>query len=312
MEACRPQVTRVCYRMLGSMVDAEDAVQETMLRAWRASGTFAGRSSLSTWLCRIGTRVCLDMRARRSRTLPPLLQPAGSIVDELEFREPDWWVEPAADAWLSPDVDGPQQASLLARESVQLAWVTALQQLPPKQRACLVLMEVVELSADETAETLEMSVAAVNSAAQRARRSLRDVRARMATEDPSVTANHEAVQAFAEAFGRYDLEALSRLLRDDTTMCMPPLALWLRGAKDIVAWMEGRGAGCRGSRIVPTRANGAPAWAQYRPAPGGGFTPWALVMPVARDGVVAELHFFLDTAALYPRFGLPMSLPEEM
>jgi RNA polymerase sigma-70 factor (ECF subfamily) len=240
-----------------------------------------------------------------------LLRPSGSIHDDLDFRETDLWVEPAADVWLSPDVDGPQQAPLVAREAVRLAWVTALQQLPPRQRACLVLMEVVGLSAEEAAETLEMSVPAVNSAAQRARRSLRDTRGRMATEDPSVTANHEAVQAFAEAFGRYDLEALSRLLRDDTTMCMPPLALWLRGSADIVAWMGGRGAGCRGSRIVATRANGAPAWAQYRPAPGGGFTPWAIVMPVARDGVIAELHFFLDTAALFPRFGLPMSLTDQ-
>lgn len=302
----RPMLLRVAYRMLGSMQDAEDAVQEALVRAWRAREGFEGRSAVSTWLCRITTRVCLDMAARRTRTLPPEVRPSGSLTDDLDMRSHEAWIEPVADAWCRGATDPVNEVS--ARESVSLAWMTATQRLTPSQRASLVLMEVVGLSADEAAATLETTTASVNSALQRARRALRDVSvddARAAMDDPG---NRAAVERFADAFARYDLEAIAAMLRDDATMCMPPLALWLQGADRIAAWMGGRGAGCRGSRLVPTQANGRPAWAQYRPSPDGGHVPWALVVPIAHDGVVDQLHYFLNTDALFPRFGLPARL----
>lgn len=304
LEACRPTLLRLCYRMLGSMVDAEDAVQDSILRGWRGLSTFQGRSSLSTWLCRIAVRVCLDQRDRQARTLPPLLQEAGTTLDALDPREAGLWLEPAAGRWLHDP-----ESTLLTRDEISLAWVTALQQLPPTQRAALLLREVVGLSAAETAQTLDTTPQAVNSALQRARATLDRGPDRAATS-PDLPANREAVERFAEAFERYDLDALAAMLREDTTMCMPPLALWLRGGADIVAWMGGRGAACRGSRLVRTVSNGAPAWGQYKPEAPGLWLPWAIVAPVARHGEVSALHFFLDTAALFPRFGLPDRLTE--
>jgi len=293
--------------MLGSMSDAEDATQETLIRAWRALERFEGRSTLSTWLARIATRVCLDQFGKRQRSLPPILRAPGGLDDDFDMRPGDVWIEPSAEAW-APVAASPGDV-LAARESVSLAWAAALQQLTANQRACLVLMDVVGLSANEAAQTLETSTASVNSALQRARRALVDVAARDTSAAPKDAANREAVERFADAFSRYDLDAIAAMLCAEATMCMPPLALWLRGAGNIVAWMGGRGAGCRGSRIVQTAANGRAAWAQYRPAEQGGYTAWAIVVPVAHDGVVDELHFFLDAAALFPRFGLPLSLP---
>ena len=219
------------------------------------------------------------------------------------------WIEPIAQGWASAPSADPEDA-LLSRESVSLAWISAMQQLTASQRACFVLMEIVGLSADEAAQTLELTVPSVNSALQRARRALEAARARDALADPTLDANREAVARFTDAFARYDLDALASLLREDATMCMPPLALWLRGADAIVAWMGGRGAGCRGSRVFTTYANGKPALAQYCPDPSGGHKAWAIACPIAHEGVVDELHFFLDTQALFPRFGLPLTLPE--
>jgi RNA polymerase sigma-70 factor (ECF subfamily) len=305
LEEHRGPLLGLCYRMLGCMGDAEDAVQETMLRAWRASDSFAGRSSVRTWLFRIGTRVCLDQLGRRRR-LPMQVRSAGTVHDELDFRPADTWLEPMADVWARPDAD-PEQ-TLVRAEGVSLAWAAALQQLTPMQRACLVLADVVDLSAADIASALECSVASVTSALQRARRATRSLREQELQADPERADNRAAIEAFAEAFGRYDLEALRRLLREDTTMCMPPLALWLRGRDAVVDWMNGRGAGCRGSKIVPTHANGRPAWAQYRPPAGAQFVAWAVVVPVAHDGVVDELHFFLEVGRLFPRFGLPLAI----
>lgn len=308
LDACRPQLLRVCYRMLGSMADAEDAVQDAMLRAWKARESFAGRSSRETWLTSIAVRVCLDQFARRKRTLPPLLGPAGALTDDLDMRANESWIEPMADAWAAGTTT--PESEVLQRESLSLAWVTALQELTPTQRASLVLMDVAGLSAVDAADSLETTVASVNSSLQRARRALEAVHARERAADPTTAENDEAVRRFAEAFGRYDLDALAAMLREDATMCMPPLALWLRGAEKIAAWMGGRGAACRGSRLVATQANGRAAWGQYKPVPdGAGFDPWSLVVPIAHDGVVDELHFFLNTEELFPRFGLPMHLP---
>lgn len=293
LEACRPAVWRTCYRMLGGLADADDATQEALIRAWRALDRFERRSSLSTWLCRIATRVCFDAR-QRSRGMPPSLRGPGSLDDPLDPGDASWWIEPAP-------LSAPDEA-LRARESLSLAWVTATQQLPARQRAALVLMDVLGCSAQEAADALDSTPAAMNSALQRARRALA---ARGPSGDDVSPVDLAAVQRFAEVFARYDLDALHALLRADAVMSMPPLQLWLRGADAIVAWMGGRGAGCRGSRLVRTEANGAPAWAQYKPSADGGFLPWALVVPRATAGRIAELSFFLDTSTIFPRFGLP-------
>lgn len=304
LEAARPVLLRVCYRMLGGLADAEDAVQETMIRAWRAADSFAGRSSLQTWLCRIATRVCLDQLGKRKRTLPTLLGPAGTIDDELTTSAAESWVEPVPDAWWVSGASRPDQL-VQNQEAIRLAYVAALQRLSPKQRASLILLDVVGLSAVEAAAALETSTASVNSALQRARRVL-------ATEEPAPPPLDENAKAvldeFMVRFEAYDLDGLAKLLREDTTMCMPPFRLWLRGADAITGWMGGRGAGCAGSRVVPTRANGGPAFGQYRVDPAGGYVPWALVVPEASGGAISALHFFLDTATLFPRFGLPPRL----
>jgi RNA polymerase sigma-70 factor, ECF subfamily len=310
LEDHRSALTGHCYRMLGSAVDADDAVQETMVRAWRSLERFDGRSSLRTWLYRIATNVCLDALADRSRRARPVEEgPAGTVEDALETRPRAHWLEPVPDARAVPlDVDPAERAVL--RQSIRLAFVAALQHLPPRQRAALLLTEVLGWSAAEVAEGLGTTVPAVNSALQRARatlatRDLGEGDARGALTD----AEAALVERYLAAFESYDVDALTALLREDATLSMPPYTLWLRGRDAIRAWLLGRGAGCRGSRLVPTQACGSPAFAQYRPAPGGGHAPWALVVLELSGERVASMTSFLDTASVFPVFGLPMKLP---
>lgn len=309
LEIHRPMLTGHCYRMLGSVVDAEDAVQETLIRAWQNLDRFEGRSSLRTWLYRIATNVCLDVLSRRSRrTRPPDERAAGTVHDELETREREHWIEPVPDAAVIPAGADPFEAAAL-RQTVRLAFVAALQRLPARQRAALLLMDVIGLTAAEAAACLETSVAAVNSAVQRAR-------ATLASPDGTATAGALSadqqllLDRYLDAFHRYDVDSLTALLREDATLSMPPYTLWLRGRDDIRAWLLGRGAGCRGSRLVPTAACGLPAFGQYRSSPGGGHHPWSLtVLELAGDRIAAWTAF-LDTETLFPRFGLPPALPE--
>jgi RNA polymerase sigma-70 factor, ECF subfamily len=310
LEDHRSALTGHCYRMLGSAVDADDAVQETMVRAWRSLERFDGRSSLRTWLYRIATNVCLDALADRARRARPVEEgPAGTVEDALETRPRAHWLEPVPDARAVPlDVDPAERAVL--RQSIRLAFVAALQHLPPRQRAALLLTEVLGWSAAEVAEGLGTTVPAVNSALQRARatlatRDLGEGDARGALTD----AEAALVERYLAAFESYDVDALTALLREDATLSMPPYTLWLRGRDAIRAWLLGRGAGCRGSRLVPTQACGSPAFAQYRPAPGGGHAPWALVVLELSGERVASMTSFLDTASVFPVFGLPMKLP---
>ena len=309
LEEHRAALTGHCYRMLGSPTDADDAVQETIVRAWRSLDRFEGRASLRTWLYSIATHVCLDALTDRSRRARPMeLGPAGTVDDELTALPGSRWLEPIPDAHALPaDADPSELVGL--RQSIRLAFVAALQHLPPRQRAALLLAEVLGWSAADVASCLGMTVPAVNSALQRARATLaaRDVTREHA---PLSEAANALLERYVEAFERYDVDALVELLRKDATLSMPPYALWLRGHDDIRAWLLGRGCGCRGSRLVPTAACGAPAFGQYRPPaePGGPHRPWALLVLEMTGDQIASWNAFLDTQALFPRFGLPLEL----
>jgi RNA polymerase sigma-70 factor (ECF subfamily) len=312
LEQYRPALTGHCYRMLGSVVDAEDAVQEAMLRAWKGIERFQEQASLKTWLYRIATNVCLDTlsatKRRRVRPLEVCEQPAV-VSDDMALPQcpRECWVEPIPDAMALPAAEDsdPEERAIL-RESIRLAFVAALQYLPPRQRAVLLLTQVLNWSAAEAAEGLGMTVAAVNGALQRAR-------ATLGARNPAVvprTLSEEQMQLLAryvEAFERYDVAALTKLLHEEATMSMPPYELWLRGHESIAKWFLGHGIGCKGSRLVPVAAcGGTPAFAQYRQ---GGAQPWALILLDLSDGQITGMTSFLDVETLFPRFGLPMQLP---
>ena len=309
-EAHRPALTGHCYRMLGSAFDADDAVQETMIRAWRGLDQFDGRASLKTWLYRIATNVCLDELKERGRRARPIEEGSPSSgappIEALTERPSAYWIEPILDARVLPKEADPSELAML-RQSIRLAFVAALQNLTPKQRAVLLLMEVLECSAAEVAEFLETSVASVNSALQRARATI----AQRNYQEPAELseAQQGMLKRYVTAFETYDVEGLTALMRQDVTFCMPPYSLWLQGPADVRTWMLGLGSGCRGSRLVSTAACGWPAFAQYRPAPQGGHKAWALiVLELASDQIVG-VNSFLDTEALFPRFDLPLALP---
>jgi RNA polymerase sigma-70 factor (ECF subfamily) len=309
-EPYRRELTGYCYRMLGSPFEAEDAVQEALVRAWRAYDRYEGRASLRSWLYAIANNVCLDMLEGRERRARPMdLGPAAEPV-EANLRElPDaTWIQPAPDAVLGA---GDPAEAAIGRESVRLAFVAALHHLPPRQRAVLILCEVLRWRAAEVAELLETSVASVNSALQRARATLAAVEPAIpADAAPADPDDRALLDRYVDAFERYDVSALTELLHEDATQSMPPYALWLRGRDDIFAWWWGPGIGCRGSRVVPAgHANGAPAFGQYKPVEGRGYEPWALqVVEFDASGQVEELTFFLDTERLFPLFGLPPRL----
>jgi RNA polymerase sigma-70 factor (ECF subfamily) len=311
LEQHRVELTAYSYRMLGSSFEAEDAVQETFLRAWRGFDRFEGRAALRSWLYRIATNVCLDMLSGRERRARPMdLGPAQEPVESNLNTLPEvTWIEPIPDGRVVPEGDPAEVA--VARETVRLAFVAALQHLPPRQRAVLILCEVLRWKATEVAELLETSVASVNSALQRARATLDASNVSAADTPPSVDeADAELLARYVEAFERYDMDALTSLIHEDATQSMPPFDMWLSGREDIFRWWLGPGIGCRGSRVIPTlAANGAPAFGQYKPsATGDGFEPWALQVLEVSDGRIVELTFFLDTARLFPLFGLPLSI----
>jgi RNA polymerase sigma-70 factor (ECF subfamily) len=306
-EQYRVELTGYCYRMLGS-VDAEDAVQETFIRAWRAYDRFEGRAALRSWLYRIATNVCFDMLESRKRRARPMdLGPSGEPIVE-NLRTPDQlWIEPMPDALVVGDGDPAEIVG--ARESVRLAFVAALQQLPPRQRAVLVLCEVLRWKAAEVAELLETSVASVNSALQRARATLDASTVTPLTATSSVeAADEDLLRRYVAAFEQYDMDALTSLIHEDATQSMPPFDLWLAGRGDILRWWVGPGDGCRGSRVVPVvSANGAPAFGQYKPSETGvGYEPWALQVLEIAGGRIVEFSFFLDVETVFPRFGLPL------
>ena len=309
LEKHRAALTGHCYRMLGSPDEADDAVQETYVRAWRNLASFEHRSSLKTWLYSIATRVCLDALADRARRVRPMeLGPVGTVHDELCTRPAAEFIEPVPESEVLPEDADPAERAIL-RQSIRLAFMAALQHLPPRQRAALLLMEVLGCSAAEVAATLDMSVPAVNSAIQRARATL-DARQLQADAVAGEIEDPALVHRYVEAFERYDMDALTRLLHQDVVMSMPPYAIWLQGPDAVSQWMLGRGIGCRGSRMLPVSANGVPAFGQFRNSgPGKGFHAWGLVLLEIAGGRVTGINTFLDTERLFPRFGLPLSLP---
>jgi RNA polymerase sigma-70 factor, ECF subfamily len=310
LEDHRRELTGYCYRMLGSAFEAEDAVQEAMVRAWRALDRFEGRSSLKSWLYSIATNVCLDMIQGRERRARPMDfdGPGIPVVESLGDQLPEaTWLLPVPDASVIQTEGDPAEVAA-SRETIRLAFVAALQHLPPRQRAVLILCEVLKWKAAEAAKLLDTSVASVNSALQRARATLEE--ADITPEGvgrPDDDEARELAARYADAFARYDMDALTAILHEDATLSMPPYALWLVGHENISAWMLGPGHECEGSKLIPTVANGMPAWGQYRRRlDGPGYYPWALQVIEIRDGKISALNSFLDTAHLFPMFGLPL------
>ncbi|HVF78072.1 MAG TPA: sigma-70 family RNA polymerase sigma factor [Solirubrobacteraceae bacterium] len=308
----RPQLTGYCYRMMGSAFEADDAVQETMLRAWRSYDTFEGRAALSSWLYRIATNVCLTMLDGRNRRARPMdIGGPGSSSTEaaaLGTLPEGAWIEPIPTGKVVADVSDPAELAQ-SRETLRLAFVAALQVLPPRQRAVLILREVLRWKATEVAELLDTSVASVNSALQRARATLAD--RDVSVDDPMAAMDAEEAALlvrYVEAFEDFDMDALVALLHEDATMSMPPFDLWLQGADEIKAWNLGTGSGCRGSRLVAIMGNGMPGFAQYRVAADGGFEAWGVQLLDIADGQIVAINCFLDVQRLFPLFGIALTL----
>jgi RNA polymerase sigma-70 factor, ECF subfamily len=310
IERYRIELTAYAYRMLGSSFEAEDAVQETLLRAWRGADGFEGRASMRSWLYRIATNVCLDMLSgsqRRARAMD-LGSPRSADAPLGDPLPESAWIVPVPDRRVLVETGDPAEVAD-SRESVRLAFVAALQHLPPRQRAVLILREVLRWKASEVAELLDTTVASVNSALQRARATLAsaDVEAVDPTRmDPT---QRDLLARYVDAFERYDLDSLTSLLREDASWSMPPYELWLQTHRDVRAWCLGPGIGCRGSRLIPTRANGSPAFGQYKPSDDGtALEPWSLQVLELDGDRISGITFFLDTERLFPLFGLPSRL----
>jgi RNA polymerase sigma-70 factor, ECF subfamily len=304
----RRDLTGYCYRMLGSAFDAEDAVQEVLVRAWRSLGTFEGRASVRTWLHRIATNVCFDMlEGRRRRALPSDLSSPGSPHDPLVKASGDQWVQPMADRLvLDPSAD-PAEA-VARRESIRLAFVAALQVLPPRQRAVLILRDVLRWSAAEAADLLDTTVASANGLLRRARIALQTIRVDEPPAGPLQPEDRDLLDRYVRAFERYDVDALVALLHEDAVLTMPPQSLWLAGRSALRAWWLGEGRRCEGSRLFPHALNGTLGFAQYGRAAGGGpFVALALQVPTVADGAVRRLDVFTDTG-LFPALALPVRL----
>jgi RNA polymerase sigma-70 factor, ECF subfamily len=311
LEAYRTELTAYCYRMLGGAFEAEDAVQETFIRAWRSYDRFEGRSALRSWLYRIATNVCLDMKGASQRRARPMdMHPALTADHALPPPLPEnMWIEPIPDERVVPSGGDPADVAI-ARESVKLAFVAALQRLPAKQRAVLILREVLHWKAEEVAELLETTVASVNSALQRARATLATKEVETSIRPEEMDEAHRSLLArYVAAFEQYDMDALTSLLHEDAVWNMPPYDLWLQTHLDIRKWCLGPGIGCKGSRLIPTFANGSPAFGQYKPdLVNGGWEPWSLQVVEMSGDRISGITFFLDTQRFFPMFGLQARL----
>jgi RNA polymerase sigma-70 factor, ECF subfamily len=319
VETHRRELHAHCYRMLGSVHDAEDALQEALLRAWRALGRFEGRSSIRSWLYKIATNTCLDAIARRpKRVLPidygpaadPHAGPGEPLMESV-------WVEPYADERLGlEDGYAAPEARYEQRESVELAFIAALQHLPPNQRAVLILREVLGFSAKEVAETLETTTASVNSALQRARNAVDE---RLPEQSQQATLRslgddrlREIVEAYMEAWERGDVDAVVEMLTEDAAFTMPPLRTWFRGRDAIEVFLAGSPmSGAWRWRPIPTRANGQPALAYYSWDPREeAYLPFALNVLTLRGDRISEVDAFISRAAPAPDREVVARMPE--
>lgn len=306
LEPFRTELTGYCYRMLGSGFEAEDAVQETLVRAWRSFHRYdPQRASLRTWLYRIATNVCLDMlrSAQRRALAMDLSQPAAAGTGIGEPAAEQGWIQPIPDSLALPMDGGPEDLAV-RRETIRLAFVAALQHLPPRQRAVLILRDVLCWRAAEVARLLETTVASVTSALQRARSTLTEVR-RTPGEPfrPFDPAQRELLARYCTAFERHDVPALVALLHEEATMSMPPFRWWLRGRDQLRQALQDPAGSCAGARLTPTAANGSPAFWQTRPGPGGGYVPFGLVLLDVVEGLVTGITTYLDVDRLIPLFG---------
>ncbi|MEU6741987.1 sigma-70 family RNA polymerase sigma factor [Streptosporangium sandarakinum] len=312
LEPFRTELTGYCYRMLGSGFDAEDAVQETLLRAWRSFDRYdERRASLRTWLYSIATNVCLDMlRGARRRALAMDLGPAAEAGSGIGRPLPESvWVQPVPDALVLPPDGDPEELAVL-RETIRLAFVAALQHLPPRQRAVLILRDVLRWKAEEVATLLETTVASVTSALQRARSTLRTVGTGPGEPfRPSDPAQRELLARYCAAFERHDVDALVALLHKEATMSMPPFVWWLRGLDQIRRVLLAPGASCEGARLIPVAANGSPAFWQTRPGPDGVHVPFGLVVLDVSEGLVIGTTTYLGADRLLPLFGTSTDSP---
>jgi len=311
LEQHRPELTGYCYRMLGSAFEAEDAVQETMVRAWKGFDRLEDHAAMRAWLYRIATNVCYDLLNGKQRRARPIDLGPSAVAPAVPgpTRGGEYWVEPIPDGRVMSAHTDPAELAA-SKESIRLAFVAALQHLPARQRAVLILREVLRWQASEVATLLGTTVVSVNSALQRARATLEAIAPRATDRaEPLDPAQQQLLDRYLDAFERYDLDAFVALLHEDVKQGMPPYEMWLQGRDEIRAWMAGPGIGCRGSRLVRTEANGMPAFAQYRAnGPGGGYEPWSIHVLEIVDGEIVGLNFFLDTERYFPQFGLPPTI----
>ena len=303
------EITAYCYRMLGSVFDADDAAQETMLASLACCACIPRREHNTLVAVQDRhERLHRHLRGRTRREWPLSLGPSLTVDEAMLMSEQTerLWVLPFPDVRLDQMQD-PADV-VVERETIRLAFVAALQYLPARQRAVLLLRDVVRLRASEVAQMLETSVAAVNSAHQRARATL--ATCDLGSPDPGVlgAAERRLLADYVSAFERYDLTALVSLLHDDAVMSMPPYPMWLQGPGEIARWMLGPGQDCRGSRLIPTAANGRAAFGQYKPDGHGGFRPFALLVIEISGPAISSQHFFLDTS-VFSAFALPDHLP---
>lgn len=310
LERHRRELTGFCYRMLGSSSEADDAVQETFLRAWRAADGFEGRSSVRTWLYRIAHNVCVDMgRSPQRRARPMDLGPSSRAAEVVlgDPRPASEFVDPVADARVLDTSADPADVAA-ARESVRLAFVAALQHLPARQRTALILCDVLRWPAAEAAGLLDTSVASVNSALQRARATLADRQGEPL--DDVLDPEHRALlERYVDAFHRYDVDELVALMRSDVVLSMPPYDTWLVGPQELAAWFLGQGIGCKGGRLVPVQVNGTAGFGNYRPAGPGRWEPFAVQVIEVTGGRITGHHNFLYPER-FSEFGLPPYLTD--
>jgi RNA polymerase sigma-70 factor (ECF subfamily) len=308
LEDHRVALTGYAYRMLGSPFEAEDAVQETLVRAWRALDRFEGRAALRSWLFGIATNVCIDMlKARQRRALPMEMGPPspGDALPGGALPEHQW-VAPVDDARVLALAADPAEAAV-GRESIRLAFVAALQHLTPKQRAALILHDVLRWKASEVARLLDTSTSSVESLLRRARTVLADTdTGARGTVDGSAT--RALVDRYVEAFEQYDIDALVALLHEDVTLSMPPFPLWLRGVDEMRTWFGTLTDACRAGRFLPITANGSPGLAFYKPTgPGGRYEAAGIQVMEQSAGQILGIHTFFDPR-LFALFGAPATL----